>query len=75
MNGYTLSSVEPGWAAIGTSVQANNVYTYAQFDNFQVYGNRLQCEVPSEGDELIVMWCGGMNIIVNQSVLLVDDPC
>jgi hypothetical protein len=60
VNGYTLSSVTAGWAAIGTSVQSNNVYTYAQFDNFQVYGNRLQCPTPFAGNQLSTnVWCGG----------------
>jgi hypothetical protein len=61
VNGYTLSSIAAGWAAIGTSVQANNVFTYAQFDNFQVYGNRLQCPVPFAGNTISTnVWCGCM---------------
>ena len=60
VGGLQLSSITWGWAAIGTSVQANNVYTYAQFDNFAVYGNQLKCNVPSEGMPSTLMWCGGL---------------
>lgn len=59
--GYIIPSITQGWAVIGTSVQANNVFTTAQFDNFQVYGNRLACPPPSEGDPVVVTWCGEPN--------------
>ena len=56
---YNIPSVTSGWAAIGSSVQSSKIYTYAQYDNFSVRGNQLQCQAPSEGNPLTIMWCGG----------------
>jgi hypothetical protein len=61
INGYEVSNVQTGWAVIGSSVQSNYIYTYAQFDNFQVVGERVQCQTPDEGTQLILMNCGGLN--------------
>ena len=56
---FALPVVAVGWAAIGTSVQANNIYTLAQFDNFTVSASQLTCPAPAAGQPLISMWCDG----------------
>ena len=60
VSGHKLLNWGSGWAAIGASVQQNHVYTYAQFDNFAVYGNQIQCPLPAEGDKVKVVRCGGL---------------
>ena len=59
-----LPSVEPGWAAIGSSVQSGRIYTLAQFDNFSVQGKQLQCAPPVAGDQVSSnIWCGGQAFV------------
>jgi hypothetical protein len=69
VNGYTVGSISSGWAVLGSSVQAGKIYTFAQFDNFQVVGERLQCQTPAEGTPLTVINCGGLNGVNSQWLL------
>ena len=59
MNTYTLPYHGSGWAAIGTSHESNNLFTFAQFDNFVVNATEVLCPVPASGAALSVLWCGG----------------
>ncbi len=59
---FTLPYHGSGWAAIGSSRQANNLFTLAQFDNFVVNASEVICPVPYAGAALSVMWCGGMSL-------------
>ena len=59
IDGFVLPSINVGWAAIGTSVQTNNSYTIAQFDDFSVSAQEGQCAYPEAGDRASLLWCGG----------------
>ena len=60
VGGHLLPNRGSGWAAIGASVQANHVYTLAQFDNFAVVAESIQCPAPAHGNGVSIVWCGGV---------------
>jgi hypothetical protein len=39
------------------------VYTHAQFDNFELYGNPQECPTPSRGQKVQLVNCGGMYLV------------
>jgi hypothetical protein len=59
VNGFVVSAITMGWAAIGTSALPNNMFTTAQFNDFSVYGNALNCQAPTEGSAVVIIPCGG----------------
>ena len=60
VNTFWLPARGAGWVAIGTSQGADNTFTFAQFDNFNISSAlEMQCDRPSEGTTITTIYCGG----------------